>query len=42
MTFVRVAGLGMNADELRDNPQLTDYVVYSLNAPDTALSRPRV
>jgi len=29
--FSRVAGLGMNADELRDNPQLTDYSVHSLN-----------
>jgi SAM-dependent methyltransferase len=28
----RVAGLGMNADEMADNPQLTDYVVHNLNA----------
>ena len=30
--FSRVAGLGMNADELRDNPQLTDFAVHNLNA----------
>ncbi len=29
--YARVAGLGMNAEELRDNPQLTDYVVHDLN-----------
>ena len=29
--FSRVAGLGMNADELRDNPQLSDTTVHSLN-----------
>ena len=28
----RVAGLGMNADELRENPQLTEWVVHDLNA----------
>jgi SAM-dependent methyltransferase len=26
-----VTGLGMNADEMADNPQLTDYVVHNLN-----------
>lgn len=29
--YGRVAGLGMNEAELRANPQLTDYVVQSLN-----------
>lgn len=29
--FNRVAGLGMNAEEMRDNPQLTDFVVHNLN-----------
>lgn len=29
--YGRVAGLGMNETELRANPQLTDYVVQSLN-----------
>lgn len=33
--FSRVAGLGMNADEMRDNPQLTDFVVHSLNDDPT-------
>ena len=28
----RVTGLGMNADEMHDNPQLTDCVVHNLNA----------
>ncbi|MCY3922529.1 MAG: methyltransferase domain-containing protein [Chloroflexi bacterium] len=28
----RVAGLGMNADELAENPQLTEWVVHDLNA----------
>jgi len=33
--FRRVAGLGMNADELRRNPRLTEFVVHDLNAnPD--------
>jgi SAM-dependent methyltransferase len=27
----RVTGLGMNAEEMRDNPQLTDFVVHNLN-----------
>jgi len=27
----KVTGLGMNADEMRDNPQLTDFVVHNLN-----------
>jgi SAM-dependent methyltransferase len=29
--FSRVAGLGMNAEEMRDNGQLTDAVVHNLN-----------
>ncbi|MCK9485855.1 MAG: class I SAM-dependent methyltransferase [Dehalococcoidia bacterium] len=29
--YARVAGLGMNQEELRDNPQLTDRVVHDLN-----------
>lgn len=29
--YARVSGLGMNAEEMADNPQLTDYVVHSLN-----------
>ena len=32
----RVAGLGMNAEELAANPQLTEWVVHDLNA-DTIL-----
>jgi SAM-dependent methyltransferase len=31
MTFSRLAGLGMNAEEMRDNPQLIDFVVCNLN-----------
>ena len=31
VAYGRVAGLGMNETELRANPQLTDYVVQSLN-----------
>jgi len=27
----KVSGLGMNAEEMADNPQLTDYVVQNLN-----------
>ena len=27
----RVVGLGMNADEMRDNPQLTEAVVHNIN-----------
>ncbi len=27
----KVTGLGMNADEMADNPQLADYVVHNLN-----------
>ena len=34
--YARVAGLGMNDEELRNNPQLTDSVVHDLNA-DPAL-----
>jgi SAM-dependent methyltransferase len=30
--FARVAGLGMNAEEMRENPQLTEFVVHDLNA----------
>lgn len=33
--FNRVAGLGMNAEELRDNRQLTDWAVHDLNADPT-------
>ena len=29
--YARVAGLGMNAAEMRDNPQLTESQVHSLN-----------
>jgi SAM-dependent methyltransferase len=31
MAFSRVVGLGINADEMADNPQLTEYVLHSLN-----------
>lgn len=31
VSYNRVAGLGMNEIELRENPQLTDYVVQNLN-----------
>ena len=31
LTYARVAGLGMNAEEMRDNPQLTDFIVRDLN-----------
>lgn len=30
--FARVAGLGMNEEELRNNPRLTDLAVHDLNA----------
>jgi SAM-dependent methyltransferase len=33
--YARVAGLGMNAEELRSNPRLTDYEVRDLNADPT-------
>lgn len=33
--YARVAGLGMNAEELRSNPRLTDYAVRDLNADPT-------
>lgn len=33
--YARVAGLGMNAEELRANPRLTDYAVRDLNAGPT-------
>jgi SAM-dependent methyltransferase len=32
LRLMRLAGLGLNADELSNNPQLTDYVVHDLNA----------
>ena len=32
VAFSRVAGLGMNADELAANPRLTDFCVHDLNA----------
>ncbi len=31
----KVTGLGMNADEMADNPQLTDFVVHNLNKKPT-------
>lgn len=31
VTYGRVAGLGLNEEELRANPQLTEYVVQNLN-----------
>ncbi len=31
----RVAGLGMNAEEMADNPQLTEYTVQNLNRQPT-------
>ena len=34
--YARVAGLGMNAEEMRDNPQLTERLVHDLNE-DTRL-----
>jgi SAM-dependent methyltransferase len=35
ITYARVAGLGMNAQELAGNPRLTDFVVHDLNADAT-------
>jgi SAM-dependent methyltransferase len=32
VTYSRVAGLGMNAVELRENPRLTEWVVQDINA----------
>jgi ubiquinone/menaquinone biosynthesis C-methylase UbiE len=32
LEWTRLAGLGMNEVELRENAQLTDYVVHDLNA----------
>jgi SAM-dependent methyltransferase len=32
LEWTRLAGLGMNETELRENTQLTDYVVHDLNA----------
>jgi SAM-dependent methyltransferase len=31
IAYSRVVGLGMNAEEMADNPQLTEYVVHDLN-----------
>jgi SAM-dependent methyltransferase len=31
LTYRRVAGLGMNAAELADNPQLTEFALHNLN-----------
>jgi SAM-dependent methyltransferase len=31
-SYQRVAGLGMNAEELKTNPRLTDWIVHDLNA----------
>lgn len=31
LTYTRVVGLGMNAAEMADNPQLTEFVVHDLN-----------
>ena len=33
--FSRVAGLGLNAEEMADNSQLTEYAVHDLNADPT-------
>lgn len=33
--YGRVAGLGMNAEELRENPQLTEWTIHDLNADPT-------
>jgi SAM-dependent methyltransferase len=32
LEWTRLAGLGLNETELRENPQLTDYAVHDLNA----------
>jgi SAM-dependent methyltransferase len=32
LEWTRLAGLGMNETELRENPQLTEYTVHDLNA----------
>lgn len=32
LTFAEVVGLGMNAEEMAENPQLTSFVVHNLNA----------
>jgi SAM-dependent methyltransferase len=32
VSYARVAGLGMNREELMHNPRLTDFVVHDLNA----------
>jgi SAM-dependent methyltransferase len=35
LEWTRLAGLGMNETELRENPQLTEYAVHDLNADPT-------
>jgi hypothetical protein len=35
LPFSRLAGLGLNAVELHENPRLTDYAVHDLNADPT-------
>jgi SAM-dependent methyltransferase len=35
VTVARVAGLGMNAEEMRDNPQLTEHALQNLNLNQT-------
>lgn len=35
LEWSRLAGIGMNETELRENPQLTDYAVHDLNAEPT-------
>jgi SAM-dependent methyltransferase len=32
VSYARVSGLGMNDEEMADNPQLSDFVVHDLNA----------
>lgn len=32
LPFARVVGLGLNAEEMADNPQLDEYIVHDLNA----------
>ena len=35
LEWTRLAGLGLNETEMRENPQLTDYAVHDLNANPT-------
>lgn len=35
LEYMRIAGLGMNAEELAANPRLTDYVIHDLNEQPT-------